>query len=174
MKRSRQLLVAGAVAVAAAAAGYAVNSWWRTGSQAGVAAELMSARLTDLQGNPLALEQWRGRVLVVNFWATWCTPCREEIPLFIRFQEKHGGNGLQFVGIAIDQRDKVQSFAQEFGMNYPILLGGMDSVELSRRAGNRLGALPFTVIIDRGGKIVSVELGVVKESKLESLVRSLL
>ena len=111
---------------------------------------------------------------MVNFWATWCAPCREEIPSFVRLQEKHRARGLQFIGIAIDQRDQVETFARDFAMNYPVLLGGMDTIELSRQAGNRLGALPFTIIIDRAGGIVSVHLGVVKEAKLESMLKSLL
>ena len=113
-------------------------------------------------------------MLVVNFWATWCAPCREEIPVFIRLQARHAARGLQFVGIAIDQRDKVESFAREFAMNYPVLLGGMDMVELSRRAGNRLGALPFTIVMNRAGTIVSVQLGIVKETTLEPMLQELL
>ena len=169
----RGLLIA-AVAAGAAGAGYAVNAWWRAGSRAELAGEVMSARLTGLDGSTRSLDQWRGRVLVVNFWATWCAPCREEIPVFIKLQARHAARGLQFVGIAIDQRDKVEQFARDFAMNYPVLLGGMDMVELSRRAGNRLGALPFTLVMDRTGTIVSVQLGVVKEAKLEPMLEALL
>jgi thiol-disulfide isomerase/thioredoxin len=174
MTRGRQLLLAAVVAVAAGGAGYALNAWWRADVHADSAAAIMAVQLPDLEGKSLPIAQWRGRVLVINFWATWCTPCREEIPLFVKLQEKHRAAGLQFIGIAIDQGEKVRAFAQEFGMNYPILLGGMDTVELSRRAGNRLGALPFTIIIDRSGRIAGVELGVVKEAKLESMFKSLL
>ena len=134
----------------------------------------MATQFADMEGRLQPLSQWRGRVLVVNFWATWCAPCREEIPGFVRLQEKYRDRGLQFIGIAIDQRDKVQAFAQEFGMNYPVLLGGIDSVEMSRQAGNRVGALPFTVILDRHGQIVGRELGVLKESKLDTIIKSML
>ena len=174
MTRGRHILLAAAVAIAAAGAGYALNAWWRADLKSESAAAIMAVQLPDLDGKPRSIAQWRGRVLVINFWATWCTPCREEIPLFVKLQEKHRAAGLQFIGIAIDQGEKVRAFAQEFGMNYPVLLGGMDTVELSRRAGNRLGALPFTIIVDRSGGIASVELGIVKEAKLESLLRSLL
>ena len=85
----------------------------------------------------------RGRVLVVNFWATWCAPCREEIPGFVRLQERYGPRGLQFVGIAFDQPDKVAEFGREFRVNYPLLLGGLDTMELLRDAGNRAGVLPY-------------------------------
>jgi thiol-disulfide isomerase/thioredoxin len=174
MKQGRRFLVIGVVAVAAAVAGYGVNIWRRAGSQAEAAGAVMSARLTDLHGKALSIDQWRGRVLVVNFWATWCAPCRDEIPIFIKLQQKHQARGLQFIGVAIDQREKVERFARDFAMNYPVLLGGIDMMELSRRAGNRLGALPFTIIMDRTGAIVSVQVGVLKEAKLEAMLQTLL
>jgi thiol-disulfide isomerase/thioredoxin len=174
MTRGRRALLVAAVAAGAAAAGYAVNVWWRAGSRAELGSEILAARLIDLEGRTQSLGRWRGRVLVVNFWATWCAPCREEIPVFIKLQSRHAARGLQFVGIAIDQRDKVEPFVRDFGMNYPVLLGGMDMVELSRRVGNRLGALPFTIVMDRSGAIVNVQLGVVKETKLEPMLQALL
>ncbi len=171
----RRVLLFTAVAVLAGAAGI-LFSVWRMGGTVddGAAEAVMATRLADLQGQSQPLGQWRGKVLVVNFWATWCTPCREEIPAFVRLQEKYRAQGLQFVGIAIDQRDPVQAFAREFGMNYPVLLGGIETVEMSRRAGNHVGALPFTLIIDRSGKIVASKLGGVSEAKLQSMIESLL
>lgn len=174
MIRARQIVLVAVVAIAAAAAGYAVSTW-RLGLDGDNAAEaIMSARLADLEGRPQPLSQWRGKVLVVNFWATWCTPCREEIPGFVRLQEKYRSRGVQFVGIAIDQPEKVQAFAREFGMNYPLLLGGIDMVDLSRQAGNRVGALPFTLVFDRHGHIVGRELGGLKEAKLDGIIQPLL
>ena len=172
MTRSRQIVLVAVVAFAAAA-GYGINAW-RVRADHGAAEGVMASRLADIDGRLQPLSQWRGKVLVVNFWATWCAPCREEIPGFVRLQEKYGDRGLQFIGIAIDQRDKVQAFAQEFGMNYPVLLGGIDSVEMSRQAGNRVGALPFTLIFDRTGQIVGRELGGLKEAKLDGMIQSLL
>jgi thiol-disulfide isomerase/thioredoxin len=174
MRPRRRFLLIATVAVAAAVTGYATNAWWRAGSRNEAADAILTARLTGLDGNPYSIGAWRGRVLVVNFWATWCAPCREEIPIFVRLQRKYQARGLQFVGVAIDQRDKVEQFALDFAMNYPVLLGGIDMVELSRRAGNRLGALPFTMIIGRDGTIASVELGVLKEAKLEQMLQKLL
>lgn len=174
MTRSRQIILVAVVAVAAAAAGYGIDAWRPGGADHGAAEAVMASRLADMDGRPQPLSQWRGKVLVVNFWATWCAPCREEIPGFVRLQEKYRDRGLQFVGIAIDQREKVQAFAREFGMNYPVLLGGIDSVEMSRQAGNRVGALPFTLILDRSGQIVGSKLGGFKEPKLDSMIESLL
>ncbi len=134
----------------------------------------MAARLPDTEGRTRALEQWRGKVLVVNFWATWCTPCREEIPAFIKVQDKWGTRGLQIIGIAIDDNDKVRPYAAELKINYPILVAGLDGIELARQAGNRLGGLPFTVVFDRQGGAVHSQLGGVTQQKLEALIQPLL
>ncbi len=176
MKRRHAIALFAAVAFAAAAGGAGYHLWLAgdSGDARAVAERLYSTRLPDTSGNSQPLEQWRGRVLVVNFWATWCAPCREEIPGFVRLQERYGGRGLQFVGIAIDQPGKVTDFAREFGINYPLLIGGMESLDLLRQAGNRQAVLPYTVVIDRQGKAATREPGGLKESRLEKLVKPLL
>lgn len=174
MNRTRRILLFAAVAAVAGGAGYLVNTWRSDQPESGAAEAVWALRLSDLQGQPQALTRWRGKVLVVNFWATWCLPCREEIPLFVKLQDRYQARGLQFVGIAIDRRDNVQAFAREFGMNYPVLLGGIETVEISRQAGNRIGALPFTLIIDRNGMIAATQLGGLKEMKLETMIQPLL
>jgi thiol-disulfide isomerase/thioredoxin len=121
-----------------------------------------------------ALDQWRGKVLVVNFWATWCAPCREEMPEFVKAQREYGGKGLQFVGIAVDQADKVDQFVKEIGLNYPTLIGGFGAMELSKTLGNDKMALPFTVVLNRDGKVVHTQLGELKPAKLQSIVTQLL
>lgn len=139
------------------------------------AAEAIYAiQLPDLQSTPQKLDQWRGKVLVVNFWATWCEPCREEIPIFIRMQEKYGAKGLQFVGISIDQADKTAEFARIFKINYPSLIGTFDTVEISRLAGNTRRVLPYTVILNRNGNIVATELGGLTAEKFEAIIVPLL
>jgi thiol-disulfide isomerase/thioredoxin len=143
-------------------------------STAAAAPGLMTTRLPDMDGKPLALEHWRGKVLVVNFWATWCVPCREEIPAFIKVQDKLGAKGLQIVGIAVDQLDKVRPYAAEMKINYPILVGDLEAVDLARQAGNRLGGLPFTAVFDRHGKAVHTQLGGINQQKLEAMVQPLL
>jgi thiol-disulfide isomerase/thioredoxin len=157
-------------------AGGAYNHWRIAGSSAADEARvaMMNARFVDLNGQPRSIEQWRGNVLVVNFWATWCAPCREEIPLFVKLQEKYGARGLQFIGIAIDQPEKVKPFAAELRMNFPILIGRADAIDLARKLGNRAGVLPFTIILTRDGKIAATEIGAAKEAALEPLLRSLL
>ena len=149
----------------------------RAGSPASdpaAAAALAGLALPDPDGKEQRLDQWRGKVLVVNFWATWCAPCREEMPEFIKAQNEHGGKGLQFVGIAVDQADKVQQFAKEIGLNYPTLIGGFGAMELSKTLGNDKMALPFTVVVGRDGKVVHTQLGELKPAKLQSIVTQLL
>lgn len=142
-------------------------------SQQGAKA-ILEASLPDLRGDNQAVSQWLGKVMVVNFWATWCTPCREEIPEFIEAQSKYGDQGLIFVGIAIDQPDKVKMFSQEFGINYPVLIGSFNTWSLLEAAGNRMSALPYTVVLNRSGEIVDTYLGRVNLKKLEKLVEPLL
>jgi thiol-disulfide isomerase/thioredoxin len=165
------------VAAVAAVAGYAAYSW-RASEPAAPAAsasgELWSQALRDVDGAPQTLAQWRGKVLVVNFWATWCAPCREEIPLFVKLQRQYGDRGLQFVGIAIDEPAKVGPFAREFAINYPLLIGGIEAAEWSRQLGNRAGALPFTLIVGRDGVVRMTHLGAIKEAALLPYIETLL
>lgn len=177
MSQGRQTLLIVAIALLAAASG-AIFYWWRSGGLEPVPARaahaVMGASLEDLSGRQQPLSQWRGKALIVNFWATWCPPCREEIPEFIKAQDKYRVQGLQFVGIAIDRRDAVEAFVKEMGINYPVLLGGVEAMELTRKAGNRAGILPFTLVIDRSGKVVGKELGKITRAKLEHILQSLL
>jgi len=138
------------------------------------AATLFALAMPDASGREQSFGQWKGKVLVVNFWATWCVPCREEMPEFVKVQRELGGRGLQFVGVAMDEADKVELFAAELGLNYPALIGGYGAIELSKTMGNRLGALPFTVIIDRSGRVAHTQLGPINEANLRSIVGQLL
>src|SRR5512138_797440 len=127
--------IAGILAIAMGA--YVAREYWLpAGAKDGAA--LLNVALPDAEGHEQRLDQWRGKVLVVNFWATWCAPCRDEMGEFIRFQKEEGGKGVQFVGIAVDQADKVQEFAKEIGLNYPALIGGLGAMQLSKALGNEL------------------------------------
>jgi thiol-disulfide isomerase/thioredoxin len=171
MKNAGRIALFAVVAVSALVAGHWLYPWnGGVTPNTGNVVELMAATLPDMDGKSQALAQWRGKVIVVNFWATWCPPCLEEIPEFVRMQEKLGPRGLQFVGIAIDNRDKAREFAAKFGINYPILIGEMEGIELVRRVGNDRGGLPFTVIVDRKGRLLGTELGGLNEQKLTAIV----
>ena len=135
---------------------------------------LLGLVLPDMDGREQRLDQWKGKVLVVNFWATWCEPCREEMPEFVKAQATWEGKGLQFVGIAIDQRDKVLQYSRDLKLNYPSLIGGYGALELSKSLGNRIMALPFTVIVDREGRIAYTQMGPLKPGKLDIFVAKML
>lgn len=166
------------IGVAAGTAGYVANLW-RIGGLGSkpatdIAATILGSSLTDLEGGPQTLAKYRGRVLIINYWATWCAPCREEIPLFVRLQRELGDKGVQFAGIAIDQPDKVRAFANEFQVNYPMLIAGIEAVELSRRAGNKAGVLPYTLVLDRSGAIAASLVGGITEARMREQLRPLL
>jgi thiol-disulfide isomerase/thioredoxin len=136
----------------------------------GAAQRLMLAPLADLSGRPQTLSQWRGKVLVVNFWATWCSPCRVEIPGFIELHRELADQGVQFVGIAIDQSAKVNDFARELGVNYPLLIGEDSALELQRQLGDQAGVLPFTVVLDSSGRLVTRHQGGMSAKQLRSIL----
>ena len=140
----------------------------------GAATAIVQASFYDLDEKVQPLAQWKGKVMVVNFWATWCPPCLVEIPEFIQLQKQYGTQGVQFIGIAIDQKSKVQTYAKQVGMNYPVLLGDLAGIDLARRTGNPQGGLPYTVIVDRNGNIAATQLGTISHEKLEGIIKPLL
>ncbi len=140
---------------------------------AGVAA-LPPFQFPDIDGDIRHSDEWKGKVLVVNFWATWCPPCRSEMPRFIDFQEKYGERGVQFVAIAIDDPDLVRDFHDVYGINFPTLIGGPKAIELGNRLGNRFDSLPFTAVFDRDGNTRYVQAGEVSEETLEKRILPLL
>lgn len=178
MRPLRRVLLAAAVGGVAAVAGYGAHLW-RIGGIAARPADdaahaILRSRLTTLDGAATTLDGFRGRILVINYWATWCAPCREEIPVFVRLQQEFAGNGVQFIGIAVDQADKVLDFSREFGINYPLFIGGIDAVELSRKAGNRAGVLPYTLVLDRSGAIRASLVGELTEVRMRGELEPLL
>lgn len=127
--------------------------------------------LPDLDGQPRRPDEWDGMVLVVNFWATWCAPCRKEIPLLIDLERRRPG--VRVLGIAVDRADAVRPFAEELGIDYPILLDDLQGSTM-RRYGNRFGALPFTVITGRDGVVAYVRLGELEADELDWVTETLL
>jgi len=130
--------------------------------------------LNDIHGVTHQSEEWQGKILVVNFWATWCPPCLKETPMFVELQDLYAAKGLQFLGIAIDNLDQVKEFIDTYAVNYPILIGNEDAIELAKKYGNRFGALPYTVIINRQGTIVHAQAGEMQREKTEDILRKLL
>ena len=138
----------------------------------GVAAPTLE--LPGVDGRIHRLAAYRGKVVLVNFWASWCEPCRAEIPEFIELQNKFRDRGLVFIGIAIDQQERAAAFSKDIGINYPVLVGDLNAMSLAQAAGNMQGALPFTVVIDRAGTIIGTKLGRLSKDKLEGMVGPLL
>lgn len=175
MTKTGHIALIAAVAMAAAAAGYGLQ---RTQSATPItapatAAELNKLKLPDANGTVQDFSQWSGKVLVINFWATWCAPCREEIPAFVRLSDKFSQKGVQFVGISIDSADKVTEFAREYSVSYPLLLGTPDTLQQTVAFGNKAQALPFTVVLDTSGDARLVKLGKVAESVLDETLTKL-
>jgi len=170
----RELLILGGAGAAAAAAGFLVGpALLRLGGDEEGGA-LRAASFQDLDGRDRKMTEWNGRVLICNFWATWCAPCREEIPLLIATRGKYARIGMEVVGIAIDNAAKVREFASNFRITYPILLAESSGLDLMRRLGNAGGGLPYTVIADRKGRLAQRKLGALKEPELESFLAPLM
>lgn len=163
------------VAATAGLAGYYLNRASLVAPAAdGAASRLMLGSLPDLSGKPQAFSQWRGKVLVVNFWATWCAPCREEIPALMKVQRVYADKGVQVVGISLDNVAKVQSFAREMNIDYALVNGVADTLDLAKNLGNRAGVLPFTVVLDRMGRLAHAHAGALTEASLSAILAPLL
>lgn len=169
----REALILAGVAAAAAAAGFVAGpkllEFWGDDTDA-----LRAAEFKDLAGNPRRLDKWQGKILVLNFWATWCAPCLEEIPMLIVMREKYSSFGVEIVGIAVDLAAKVADFSKSMKICYPVLLAGAGGLNLMRTLGNKAGGLPYTVFLDRRGVLVSRKLGALKGPELESILSGML
>lgn len=167
----KQKILIAAVALAAGSAGLVLSQSRSGAVRAGTPADgtpLLDLTLIDVDGRKQGVAQWRGKVLVANFWATWCAPCREEMPEFSRVSEQYAGKGVQFVGIGIDTVDNLRKFNKEIQVAYPLLIGEGNAMQASAAVGNNLMALPFTAILNRAGKVTQVKLGKMDEPELKS------
>ncbi len=168
----RDALILAGIGVAAVTAGALVAPRMLQ-SRAGAAA-LRAARFPGLDGKLRRIAEWQGKVLVCNFWATWCPPCREEIPLLVSERDALASKGLEIVGIAIDSAANVVEFVKMTEISYPILIADASGIELMRELGNQSGALPYTVFLDRDGAIVARKLGALHRPELQRILQKLL
>lgn len=109
--------------------------------------------LPDLEGVSRHINEWDGKVILLNFWATWCPPCRREIPAFVELQDAFGKDGFQVIGVAIDEKEAVINYTDGLGVNYPVMIGNSTGLKIMTSYGNRFGQLPYSLIIDRKGVI---------------------
>jgi len=173
----RRLLTFG-VAAAAVAAGAGL-AWRQTQSVDGNGGEMdpniadfWRSEFTTPQSERLTMASFKGKPLLLNFWATWCPPCVEELPLLNGFYQENHSKSWQVLGVAVDKLDAVQRFLSKSPLQFPIAMAGMEGTALSRTLGNLGGGLPFTVVFDRRGRVVHRKMGLLKPDELQTLVQS--
>ncbi len=134
------------------------------------AAVYPSFTLADMEGQQRDFSEWKGKHTLLNFWATWCAPCRREIPLLKTFQDEHGPDGFQVIGIAVDLPDMVTSYAEAAEFNYPVLVGQEDAMAVAETSGIEFVGLPFTMIVAADGELLNAHIGEIVASDLEHIV----
>lgn len=137
-------------------------------------ASLLSTQLPDLSSQPHQLAEWRGKILIINFWATWCPPCLKEIPEFMRLQTQFADKNVQFVGIAVEEKLAVLDYNATAKINYPILIAGNAGIGISKAWGNVISSVPFTVVLNPQGQIIYRQLGEVNQEELLAVIQPLL
>ena len=129
---------------------------------------LYAQSLNDLAGKPQALSQWKGKPLLVNFWATWCGPCVQEMPELSHLADEEAGKRFNVIGVGIDSPSAMSEFAAKHNIKYPLYVGGMGGTEIARAFGNANGGLPFTVLIGADGQVRKTYLGKLKFDELKA------
>ena len=170
---SRRLWLTGSVAAAAAAAG-AGFAWWRSQPKAmdsGVEQQFWSQSFETPDGKPVQLSAFKGRPLLVNFWATWCPPCVKELPMLSEFAAKQGSQGIQVIGLAVDKPEAVLRFLQRQPVQFPVAMAMQGGLGLSRALGNLQGGLPFTVLFDDKGQVRQRKIGELSGEDLANWVQ---
>ena len=172
----KQFIILAAIGALIGLLASGVEKWWQQDQPSSSETRLKKLpdfSLTSMEGDIWRSEKSAHKILVINFWATWCPPCRKEMPVFSKLQKEFAQRNVQFIGIAIDDREAVQEFIDSYGVDFTILLGNTETVALSERLGNRFSGLPYTVIADKGGKVVFRHAGEVKEEQLRPVLTEL-
>ena len=170
----RQWMMIGGISVLALLAGVFSSHWI---SQTGLASDpsikaFFANPWQTPDGKSANTEDWRGKVLVVNFWASWCPPCVEEMPALDKIAQEYAAKNVLIVGIGIDSPSNIRQFLEKTPVSYPIMIGGLEGSALAKQMGNAQGALPYTVIINTKGKSVYTKLGKISEEELKKAINS--
>ncbi|MCP1728610.1 thiol-disulfide isomerase/thioredoxin [Natronospira proteinivora] len=172
-----------AVMIGAAALGYGLYQWMgpepdgepadreTAARESGQLTEtLPSFSLPDPDGQERHIDEWEGDILVINFWGTWCAPCREEVPLLIELQEEYADRDVTVLGIALDEPEPVNRFAEDFGINYPLMVGENETLEVLEAFGSATLGMPHTFIVNREGEVVNFHLGLIEPEDVEPMM----
>ena len=175
MNRRQWINIAG-ISLVALLAGVLTSQWiYKTGLASDQAIKAFFANpWQTADGKPVDTAQWQGKVLVVNFWASWCPPCVEEMPTLDKLQQEFLQQNVLFVGIGIDSPSNIREFLSKTPVDYPIVIGGLEGSNLSKQLGNSQGALPYTIIINAKGKATYSKLGKISEEDVRSAIKSAL
>jgi thiol-disulfide isomerase/thioredoxin len=170
----KNIILFGLVALAFAAVGlFFGNQRQVSAAGAGAVTSLLAQSMSDADGQVRQLSQWKDRALIVNFWATWCAPCVDEMPELSALQREIEPVGIQILGIGIDSAANIAEFAAKYKISYPLYVGGANGTELSRQFGNQAGGLPFTVLIGRNGQVKKTYLGRLKMDEVRKDLKGL-
>ena len=171
MKQNLILILAAAIALAGGV--YVKNQLTATESRKQPAPQL-NFSLADLSGKTRNISEWHGKILIINFWATWCPPCLKEIPEFISLQQELASKNVQFIGIAIEEKQAVSEYLKTININYPILIGGDAGITLSQQLGNIVNAVPFSIIVNQQGQVIHRHPGELTREKLIEFLQPLM
>jgi len=138
--------------------------------QAVAPAPLIDFSLADLRGEITPISKWRGKILIINFWATWCPPCLKEIPDFIALQNEYADKNVQFIGIAIDTSELVADYLTFIDINYPILMAEVEGQQLAKQLGNVVNAVPFTIVVNANNEIIYRHPGELSKTKIRQII----
>jgi thiol-disulfide isomerase/thioredoxin len=173
---------AGLIALALAAGALGGGAWWSwqprlrplarpaasTAAADPAVQRLFALNLDDADGRRRPVSEWRGKLLVVNFWATWCTPCIEEMPLLQRVADQYGAHNVAVIGIGVDDADKIRDFRGKLAIRFPLLVAGFDGMDLARQLGDPEPVLPYTALVSPSGRVVERQSGRLQDSELRS------
>lgn len=173
-QHSRLIIILTALLFIALGAGFAHYKYSPAPAKDTAVQELWARTLKDSQGTPQALQQWQGKIVVLNFWATWCKPCVQEMPELQALHQELQTKNVALLGIAIDTVNNIGTFAQRHNITYPLFAAGIEGTDISAAMGNQVGGLPYTALIDQEGKIVKTYMGRIKIEELRRDIQSLI